>query len=143
MFDIKNAAEQASPADLTLHFKYWVVSLRLAGHRGLGVGVQMPTHLQNSYSRMIFSYSPIRLEQMGCAISLTRGSLNGPPMSLPTFGEPSVILQFSIIYRKNVNHVVYLSLHLANFLTRLLKLTKPSLTSSNVCHPKIGLGVRG
>jgi hypothetical protein len=25
MFDIKNAAEQASPSDLTLHFKYWVV----------------------------------------------------------------------------------------------------------------------
>jgi len=25
MFDIKNAAEEASPSDLTLHFKYWVV----------------------------------------------------------------------------------------------------------------------
>jgi hypothetical protein len=25
MFDIKNAAEQAAPSDLTLHFKYWVV----------------------------------------------------------------------------------------------------------------------
>ena len=24
MFDIKNAAEEASPSDLTLHFKYWV-----------------------------------------------------------------------------------------------------------------------
>ena len=25
MFDIKNAAEHASPSDVTLHFKYWVV----------------------------------------------------------------------------------------------------------------------
>ena len=39
-------------------------SRQLAGNRGLGVGAQMPMHLQNSYSRAICLCSPTRSGQM-------------------------------------------------------------------------------
>ena len=107
-------------------------SRQLAGNLGLGDGAQMPMHLQHSCSRTICLNSPTRSGQMGNAILQTRVFPNGPPISLPASGEPSAIHPCSIKYRRNGSHVVFPLLRLANFSTRLPRLTRPSPMSSNV-----------